>query len=184
MRMRDETWSYLSRASGLVAWVLLGTACLWGVLLATRMLKPVDRPAWLLDLHRWLGALAVIATGVHMTTLLPDPTVDWGWREITVPHVETWRHSPRAWGVGAMYLLILVQVTSLLMRRIPRRWWHAVHLLSYLLFAAATVHGLQAGPDNANIVVMVVIIGSTAILLFVCSVRVAFLRAKQLRRTA
>ena len=180
--MRRETWWYLSRASGLVAWALLGVACLWGILLVTRMLKPVDRPAWLLDLHRWLGALAVIATAVHVVTLLLNPRLGWGWRELTIPHIESWHHSPRAWGVFAMYALVLVQVTSMMMRRIPRRWWHGIHLLSYVLFTAATVHGVQAGPDNQNMLVIVVIVGSSAILLFACYVRLAFMRVKQHRR--
>ncbi|MGB8858292.1 MAG: hypothetical protein WCC60_03500 [Ilumatobacteraceae bacterium] len=94
-----------------------------------------------------------------MATLLPNPELDWGW-----------------------HVLLLVQVTSMMMRRIPRRWWHSIHLLSSLLFAAATVHGLQAGPDNTNMFVIVVIVGSSAILLFVCSIRLAFMRVKQHRR--
>ena len=56
--MNPQTWWYMTRASGMIAWLVLGATCLWGILLITRMLKPADRPAWLLDLHRWLGALA------------------------------------------------------------------------------------------------------------------------------
>ena len=60
--MNPQTFWFVSRASGMVAWIVLGATCLWGILLVTRMLKPADRPAWLLDLHRWLGALAVVTT--------------------------------------------------------------------------------------------------------------------------
>lgn len=148
--MNEQTWWYLSRASGMVAWVLLAASCLWGVLLVTRMLKPADRPAWLLDLHRWLGALAVVTTAMHLGALVADNYVHFGWREILVPQASEWRRGPVTVGVVAMYLLAAVQITSLLMRRLPRRLWRAVHVTSYGMFAAATVHGVTAGTDRSN----------------------------------
>ena len=48
--MNEHSMWYLSRASGMVAWVVLGITCLWGILLVTRMLKPADRGLKLL--HR------------------------------------------------------------------------------------------------------------------------------------
>ena len=54
------------RSSGIIALVLLVLSVVWGVLLATRALKPYDRPAWLLDLHRWLGGTALVMTGLHL----------------------------------------------------------------------------------------------------------------------
>lgn len=57
---------HVARASGIVAWVLLLASLVWGVLLATRVLKPLDRPAWLLAMHRWLSGLAVVCTGLHL----------------------------------------------------------------------------------------------------------------------
>jgi methionine sulfoxide reductase heme-binding subunit len=43
-------------------------------------------------------------------------------------------------------------VTSLAMRKLPRRTWYAIHLSSYVIFAIATVHGLTAGTDRHNAV--------------------------------
>ena len=53
--MNPQIWWYLARSGGIVAWVLLVASVVWGVLLATRVLKPHDRPAWLLGMHRWLS---------------------------------------------------------------------------------------------------------------------------------
>lgn len=110
--MNEQTWWYLSRASGMVAWVLLAASCLWGVLLVTRMMKPADRPAWLLDLHRWLGALAVVTTAMHLGALVADNYVHFGWREILVPQASAWKRGPVTVGVVTMYLLAAV-----------RSWW-------------------------------------------------------------
>ena len=41
-------------------------------------------------------------------------------------------------------------MTSLLMRKLPRRWWLAIHRLSFPLWVMATYHGLKAGTDHRN----------------------------------
>ena len=66
--MNEKIWWYLSRSSGIIALVLLVLSVVWGVLLATRALKPYDRPAWLLDLHKWLGGTALVMTGLQRIT--------------------------------------------------------------------------------------------------------------------
>ena len=37
-----------------------------------------------------------------------------------------------------MYLLVAIEVTSLLRHKLSNRVWHAVHLISYFLFAITT----------------------------------------------
>lgn len=180
--MTEQTWWYLSRASGMVAWVVLGMTCLWGILLITRMLKPADRPAWLLDLHRWLGAIAVVTTGVHLAALVADNYVYFGWRELFVPQASKWKTSAVTWGVIAFYILVVVQLSSMIMKKLPRRLWHAIHLLSYLLFASATVHGLAAGTDRTNSAFLMIAIGATSIVLFAFVARVLMGRAKRTQR--
>ena len=85
MNVDEHFWWYLSRASGMVAWLALSATCLWGILLITRMLKPADRPAWLLDLHRYLGLLAVVFTVVHLLGLVADNFVHFGFKELFIP---------------------------------------------------------------------------------------------------
>ena len=158
--MNPQTWWYLSRASGIVAWVMLAATNLWGILLITRMLKPVDRPAWLLDLHRWLAALAIISLGIHLGGLVADNYAHFGWREIMVPQScgkTCWpargsKRSAVTWGVIAMYVIIVIELSSLMMRKLPRKVWHGIHLFSYVSFMMATVHGALAGTDGGNIV--------------------------------
>ncbi len=145
-----KLWWYVARASGIVAWVLLGVAVIWGILLATRFLGSKPRPAWVLDLHRWLGGLAVSFTAVHLAGLVADDYVDFGLRELFVPLASSWRPAAVAWGVVAFYLLAAVQVTSLLMKRLPRRVWKWIHMASFALFFVATMHAGMAGTDTGN----------------------------------
>ena len=78
------TW-YVARASGLVAWGLVAASIVWGLALSSRG-RPAPRlPAWLLDLHRYLGVLAVVFTAMHLLALWADSYVAFGPSELFVP---------------------------------------------------------------------------------------------------
>ena len=141
---------YGSRASGLIAWALVAASIVWGITLSSRLLRRRGIPAWLLDLHRYLGLLAVVFTLVHLAGLVADNFVHFGFEELFIPMATDWRPGATAWGIVAFYLLIAIQITSLLMRRMPRKIWHSVHLLAYPLFVVGTVHGFQSGADRSN----------------------------------
>jgi predicted ferric reductase len=152
-----KLWWYVARASGIVAWVLLAIAVIWGILVATRILGRKPRPAWVLDLHRWLGGLSVTFTAVHLAGLMLDDYVEFGVRELLVPFASEWRPAAVAWGVVALYALIAVQATSLAMKRLPRRLWKWIHMSSFGLFFVATLHAGMAGTDVTNPVYRVVV---------------------------
>lgn len=145
-----QFWWFLSRASGIVAWALLCASIVWGVLLSTRLMRPHDRPAWLLDLHKWFAALAVAGVAIHMGALVADTYVDFDWRDLSIPFASQWKSGPVAWGVLATYLLVAVQATSLAMKKLPRRFWRLVHLTSYLMFAMTCAHAFTAGTDASS----------------------------------
>lgn len=183
--MNPQTWWYLSRGSGIVAWVMLAATNLWGILLVTRMLKPVDRPAWLLDLHRWLGALAIITTGIHLGALVADNYAHFGWKEILVPNGCTgncWPHASKTaavtWGVIAMYIVIVVELSSLMMRKLPRKVWYSIHLFSYVAFFMATVHGALAGTDRGNTVYIATVGAVTGGVILALTARILHFRGK------
>ncbi len=148
--MDPKLWWYLSRATGLVAWGLAVTAILLGLALATRALGPRPKAPWLLSLHRWVGGLTVLFTAGHIAAIVADSFVHFGVADVVVPFASDWKPLPVAWGILAAWLLLAIEVTSLQMRRLPKRAWHAIHLTSYLVAVLATVHGLTAGTDTTN----------------------------------
>jgi len=182
--MSEHSMWYLSRASGMVAWLVLAITCLWGILLITRMLKPADRPAWLLDLHRYLGVLSLVTVGAHMATLIGDNYVYFGWRELLLPNASKWRTGAINWGIIAFYMLVVVQVTSWIMKWLPKKLWHTVHLLSYVLFILVTIHGFKAGSDSTNMVFFTTAVAGLAILAFTLVARVLQGKAKKEQRAA
>jgi methionine sulfoxide reductase heme-binding subunit len=148
--MNAATWWYVARATGLVAWALLSGSVLTGLLLSTRLAPGRPPPAWRLDLHRFLGGLALVSTALHLGALVADDHVTFGVLEIVVPFASPWRPGAVALGVLALFVLVAVELTSLAMKRLPRRAWRAVHGTSFLAFWLATFHLLTAGHDATH----------------------------------
>ena len=145
--MTPKIWWYLARSSGLAAWCLAGAAILLGLLLSGR-LRRLPTPAWHQDLHRWVGGMSALFLALHLTALTLDPTVAFGPAALSIPMAAGWRPGAVAWGIAAGYALLAVEVSSLMMRRIPRRFWRAIHFASYAVWVAGTVHALEAGTDQ------------------------------------
>ena len=111
---------HVARATGVVAWALLTAAVVWGLLLSTRLARGRPTPVWLLDMHRFIGGAAVSFTLLHLGGLVADTYVHFGLADLLVPYASSWRPGAVALGVVSLYLLMAVELTSLLMRRIPR----------------------------------------------------------------
>jgi methionine sulfoxide reductase heme-binding subunit len=62
--------------------------------------------------------------------------------------------------------MVAVQITSWLMRKMPRKVWHTIHLSSFLLFVFATIHTFYAGADRGNIMVQWAAFTGVTIVLF------------------
>ena len=149
--MNEQVWWFAARASGIVAWALVTFSVCWGLMLSTKAAAKASQPAKLLDLHRFLGGLSVVFTAIHLLALVADSYVYFGWVEIFVPWASEWKTTAVAWGIVAFYLLIAVELTSLLMKKLPRPVWRHIHRMSLGLFVFATYHGIQAGTDTQNV---------------------------------
>jgi DMSO/TMAO reductase YedYZ heme-binding membrane subunit len=185
------TW-YAARASGFVSWGLLLAGMVWGLLLATRALGRRPTPAWILSLHRFLGALAVAFVGVHVGAILIDSYTNFSLVNVLVPFTGTWHPTAVAFGIVSMYLLLAVEITSLVRDRMSAKAWRTVHMLSYFLFGAATIHMVTAGTDIRAIMAtsaavllgIVVTFGSTALYLWRTEPRDPASRRPRVARTA
>ena len=83
-----------------------------------------------------------------------------------------------AFGVVGMYLVVAVEVTSLFMRRLPRRVWHSIHLLSLVALVLVTVHTFTAGADASSPLVVGLAVMSSAVVAALGIVRVVLPRPR------
>lgn len=179
--MNPKVWWYLARASGLTAWGLAAITLAWGLLMSTRLFARWSRPAWVLDLHRTFGALMVAFVAVHMGGLFADHYVHFSPAQLLVPFATHWRPGAVAWGIVAFYLLVAVEVTSLLRRHLPMTWWRRLHRASIAIFPLGTIHALKAGADSGPLFRAVALWVSAALVLLGL---VRLLTAKRARRLA
>lgn len=161
---------YTARAGGIVAWALLAASVVWGLWLSGRVRPFGVRPAWILDLHRFLGGLATIFVGVHVLSILADSYTSFGLTDVLVPFAATWHPLAVAWGVVGLYLLLAVELTSLARKHLSHAFWRRTHVLALPLYVVATIHYLAAGTDATNPMSFVAIGVSTA------SVAILFVR--------
>lgn len=179
---KQLTW-HLARAGGIVAWLVTAASVIWGLTLSTRLVRRPGISGWLLDVHRFLGTLGIVFTGVHLSGMFFDRYEPFGLSELFVPMASNWRPGAVSWGIVALYLLVAIQVTSRFMRHLPRRLWHSIHLTSFAVFAFGTVHGYQAGADADNIVVQGVCIAVCTAVVVLTLARVRALRRTRARRS-
>lgn len=167
MSLNDpHLWWYLTRASALIAWALLTLSVVWGILLSTRILRRIDNPAWLQDLHRFLGGLAVAMVLLHMLTLMLDGWLQFSPVEVFVPFATDFRPFAVALGVIAFYLLVAVLGSSMIMHRLPRKFWKGLHYASYATVLLVSFHAGLAGTDVGSLgyrVLAYSLIGLTAL---------------------
>ena len=146
--MNGQIWWYTARSGGILAALLLAASVLWGLTMTTKVAGRITRPAWLLDLHRFLAAAALVFTGIHVLAILLDTYVHFGLEEVLVPLTGTWHPVAVAWGIVGFYLLAAIEVTSLVRSHLPQRVWRSVHFASFPLFVVTVIHGLSAGTDR------------------------------------
>jgi predicted ferric reductase len=143
----DEWWWYLTRASGIVATVLAVGSLVFGAFFSARNTGNRKTPAWWLDLHNYLGGLALIFTGVHLLASVLDPNSGIGVIQVLIPgtaDTATWAFT---WGVLATYTFVIAVFTSWPRKRFSRKVWRWLHLTSVAGVALAGIHGFQLGSD-------------------------------------
>lgn len=169
--MNEKLWWYLARSTGIVSWVLVAAAVILGLLMSTRLTHGRPTAKWLLDLHRYVGGTSVAFVIIHLAGLVADNYSHFGPADLFVPFANAWKPLPVALGVVAMYLLAAVELSSLAMKRMPRRWWRWIHLSSFAVFWLATIHGITAGTDATNPLMWISYLVVGGLVLFLTLVR-------------
>jgi sulfoxide reductase heme-binding subunit YedZ len=138
---------YASRATGVVALLLLTAVMVLGILVNRQGRLPGLPRFGATSLHRSVSLMAVAFIAVHVITAIADPFVTIGIAAIVIPFVSP--YEPLWLGLGAVSLDVMAAmiVTSLLRGRIGRRTWRAVHWLAYLSWPVALAHSIGSSTD-------------------------------------
>jgi methionine sulfoxide reductase heme-binding subunit len=146
MNVTTAFW-YASRATGIVALLLLTAVLVLGILVNRQGRLPGLPRFAVTSLHRNLSLLSVAFIVVHVITAVLDTFVSIPIAAGVVPFASGYE---RLWlGLGAISfdLMLAMIITSLLRGRINRILWRAIHLLAYLSWPIAFAHSIGASKD-------------------------------------
>jgi predicted ferric reductase len=146
-----KAYWYLSRASGLVAYLLLSLSVALGLLITGKLTRPWPGGPTVADLHQFTGLLGLGLALFHAAILLGDRYIGYTPLQLLLPFT-TRDYRPLWVGLGqvAFYLGLLLAISSAARRRLGYRCWRALHFSSFGLYLLATMHGAAAGSDTAQ----------------------------------
>ncbi|HLX87835.1 MAG TPA: ferric reductase-like transmembrane domain-containing protein [Acidimicrobiales bacterium] len=138
---------YATRATGMVAMVLLSLTVVLGLLTAARTTGRTWTRFAVADFHRSVSLLAVLFLAGHVLTSVLDSYVHIGWAAVVIPFASGYKPLWVGLGAVSLDLMAAVVVTSLLRNHLRAGTWRGVHWLSYASWPVAIAHGLGTGTD-------------------------------------
>ena len=138
---------YAARAAGVVAYALLTSGVLLGVLLAGRARLPRWPAFAVTDVHRFISLLTGVFIAIHVYALLLDRYAHVSVTTLVVPGATSYRPFWVALGTVALELLFAVALSNVLRKRLSHVRWRRVHYLTFGVWFASTLHGIGAGTD-------------------------------------
>jgi sulfoxide reductase heme-binding subunit YedZ len=156
---------YATRASGYTALVLLSATVVVGLLTSMRQ-GTRDWPRFVVQsLHRNLSLLVVVFLLIHIATSVIDPFAKLSVSDAVIPFVAGYRPLWLGLGVVSCELLIAITVTSLVRHRLGWRAWRIVHMLAYVSWPVAVVHGIGTGTDTKSVWALLLVTGCVVVVI-------------------
>lgn len=164
---------YAARAAGVVAYVLLTAVVLLGLTLAGRKKMKIWPRFAVEDVHRFGGLLVGTFVGIHVLAIAIDAYLPFSIPSLFVPFVSHYRPLWVALGIVSAELLLALAIANHYRRKLSYRFWRRAHYLNFVVWTAATVHGLATGTDRSSWWLLALTVGCVAAVCSVIVLRVA-----------
>lgn len=154
----QHIWWLASRASGIVAIILLTYTILIGLTMGGKLTQRIiGRPGKgalaikrLLETHEYTSLAALIAIVVHGVTLLGDAYLHPTFSQLAIPFTMGYRTFYTGLGIIGGYVAALLGLSFYLRGRIGVARWKKLHRWTIAAYALSVVHALGAGTDAAS----------------------------------
>jgi DMSO/TMAO reductase YedYZ heme-binding membrane subunit len=138
---------YTSRATGVVALLLLTAVFVLGVTVNRQGRLPGLPRFAVTGLHRNLSLLAVAFLALHVLTAVLDTYVNIPLLSSVIPFASGYERFWLGLGAISLDLMLAAIITSLVRGRLNRVTWRVIHLTAYLSWPVAFVHSLYSSKD-------------------------------------
>jgi predicted ferric reductase len=163
---------YLSRATAIVAYLILWLSMAWGLLMTTRLVKswPGFPPSN--KLHKFFAIFGLSLGVLHGLLLLGDQFMNFTLAQILIPFANTtYRPTWVGFGQVSLYLWGLVVISFYLRKKIGQKTWRALHILTFLTYASVFIHGITSGSDSGTALMQVVYWVTGSVFIFLLGYR-------------
>lgn len=141
------TW-FVTRASGVVAYLLLWLSTVWGLAVSSKMFDRAMPRAFTYDTHEYLSLLALGFTLAHVFILLGETYMPFNLVQLLVPFISDYRPFWIGIGIVGTYVCLLVTLTFYARKWIGQRAFRVIHYSSFIGFFAVLLHSWFAGTDT------------------------------------
>ncbi|MBI4896827.1 MAG: ferric reductase-like transmembrane domain-containing protein [Actinobacteria bacterium] len=178
----QHLWWLASRASGIVAMLLLTAAVLLGLMLGGKLSQRLPKglarllgaePRLVSKAHEQLSIAALIATGVHGVTLLGDAYIHPTLSQIAIPFTIEYRPMATGIGIVAGYIATALGLSFYARQRIGTQTWRKIHRFTLVAYGMAVIHTITAGTDGASAWLRTPMLASAALVTVLTLTRIA-----------
>jgi sulfoxide reductase heme-binding subunit YedZ len=149
--LQSHGWWLASRASGLVALVLVTVSVGLGLAMAGKVMRRPGLSRKLMAIHEQAALAGLVAIAIHGITLLGDPWLHPGVAGVTVPFAMSFRTAFTGLGVIGGYLAALLGLSFYVRKRVGPKLWRKAHRATILVYVLGLVHALGAGTDASAV---------------------------------
>lgn len=173
-------WWLASRASGVVAPLLVTASVLLGLTMASKLVRVRGAGPVMLKVHEQTALAGLVAIAVHGIALLGDPWLNPGVRGVLVPFTMDFKPAFTGLGIVAGYLAALLGLSFYTRRRVGARLWRTLHRATVLVWLLGVVHTLGSGTDAGSTWLRAVMVATGLPILVLFALR---MRGQPARRT-
>ncbi|MGN6664735.1 MAG: ferric reductase-like transmembrane domain-containing protein [Solirubrobacterales bacterium] len=148
--LQTHGWWIASRASGLVALVLVTISVGIGLAMAGKVMRRPGLSRKLMALHEQAALAGLVAIAVHGISLLGDPWLNPGIAGVTVPFAIGFKPLFTGLGILAGYLAALLGLSYYARRRIGARLWRKAHRATVVVYLLGLAHAIGTGSDAST----------------------------------
>lgn len=141
---------FVTRASGLVAFLLLYISIFLGLTIRIPIFRKIFSPLYSLKIHCWISLQATLFALVHGSALLFDRAFKFSLVDVFVPFSSKFEPNLVALGILGFYLMIILVMTSYGRKFISQKIWRITHFTNIVLYGAVFAHALYLGTDLKN----------------------------------
>lgn len=149
--LHSHGWWLASRASGLVALVLVTISVGIGLAMAGKVLRRPGLSRKLMAIHEQTALAGLVAIAVHGITLLGDTWLHPGIAGVTVPFAMSFRTAFTGLGVIGAYMAMLLGLSFYVRKSIGPKLWRKAHRATVVVYALGLVHAIGAGTDASAV---------------------------------